>query len=124
MRLTFGIVSDRPAVVGVELYAIDPEQIAQVVPGWPERHGSASTEFPAVPEPISSTGVRVPLGELLAEFLAGAKRSAWIAANAKHAPSWTSLKEWRQSEGRTLKWTDDDGETRAGATGRLRPSAL
>ena len=108
LRLTFGIVSDRPAVVGVELYAIDPEQIAQVVPGWPElAHGSASTEFPAVPEPISSTGVRVPLGELLAEFLAGAKRSAWIAANAKHAPSWTSLEEWRQSGARTLKKIED-----------------
>ncbi len=65
LRLTFGIVRDRPAIVAVEVYAADPEAIRAAMPKrWP------GLALPPLGEaPITSTGIRIPLAEKLAEYV-------------------------------------------------------
>lgn len=79
LRLTTAIVDDRPAVVGVELYAVDPELIRQNAQGWPTL---AAHLVPRVTERITTAGMRVPLAERLAAYLARTKKSDEIIANA------------------------------------------
>ncbi len=94
LRLTFGIVGDRPGVVAVELYAVTPAAIRRAVDGWPSlllEPGRRKRRKPTAenrdlfetlgPETITTAGMRVPLAELTTEYLARLERSAKIAAS-------------------------------------------
>lgn len=79
LRLVFGSLGDRPGVVAVELYAVDPDEIKRAA----RRSGGAGAlssnpwdtgwaglpEMPA-PEQITTSGVRLPLAKMTAEYLA------------------------------------------------------
>jgi len=78
LRLTFAIVDGRPGVVGVELYAVDPEKI----PGAGKVYKRPSRKT----RRITTAGMRVPLADLMVEYLPQAQRSAELRANAQ--PSW------------------------------------
>ena len=96
LRLTFAIVDDRPGVVGVELYAIDPATIA-ADRGTGKNDAERWLNLPLAreagknPVPIQTSGVRLPLGELLDQYLASMRRSDEIVSRAPGFPA-----EWRQ----------------------------
>ncbi|MHB1988905.1 MAG: hypothetical protein ACYCSF_13145 [Acidimicrobiales bacterium] len=77
LRLTFAIVDDRPGVVAVELYAVDTPRIKKAVSGWP-----GLLIKPAATSSITTTGIRVPLAEMLSNYLATRRgRDAIISAS-------------------------------------------
>lgn len=85
-RVTFGVAEGRPVVVSVEVYAVEPQAIinqlgidaSKWVSDVPRISGANSS-------PISSTGLRLPLGELLAEYLTAAKQQAALRAAHRRA---------------------------------------
>jgi len=111
VRITVGMVDGKPAIVALELYAVDPAVIATAARGWPE---IARSFVPATPTPITASGARLPLGSLLADYVASQRKSA---ATISHAPEFPE--RWRaQAERRMALLTEPDGE---GSRPRGRP---
>jgi hypothetical protein len=81
LRLAFGIVGDRPGVVGVELYAVDPAKIKKAALGWPQLG-----KQPVGAEAITTAGARIPLAEKLTEYLASTEYSDRIISQAPSFP--------------------------------------
>ena len=79
LRLVFGLLGDRPGVVSVQLYAADPEEIkraartagaAKALASNPWRtEWAGSPDLPA-PRQLTTSGIRLPLAELTAEYVA------------------------------------------------------
>ena len=99
LRLTFGVAEGRPAVVGVEIYAVDPAAIAAAAQGWPKM----PSQWFGDPVPVTTAGIRIPLAERLRLYLADARRSAEIRRDAATAPPWLTLEEYRAQGERTLR---------------------
>lgn len=77
LRLTYGLVDERPEVVGVEMWGVDPAEIE--LAGWPA--------FSLKPErtiAIHTGGIRLPLRRLLRDWVADRIKRA---GNAESAPS-------------------------------------
>ncbi len=66
LRLTYGIVRGAPGVVAVEMYAVDPAEIPEAVADWPK----LGHQVPSKAQPITSVGIRLPLGRYLREYMA------------------------------------------------------
>lgn len=79
LRLTLGIVGDRPGVVGVELYAVDPDAIRTAAKGWPSL---AEPYKPSGSKAITTAEARLPLAELLNGYLSKRRRRDQIVTNA------------------------------------------
>jgi len=75
--------------VGVELYAVTPAQIREFLhPGKPLAKGWPNIGHEITnAEPMTSTAIRLPLGELLAEYLSREKRSAGIRSQSPTLPA-------------------------------------
>jgi hypothetical protein len=82
LRLAFGLVDGQPAVVGVEVYAVDTGAIRRAAKGWPKLGYK-----PATASPITSTGLRLPLGELLEEWLSDRQHRDRIMAASPSIPA-------------------------------------
>lgn len=82
LRLTYGVVDGRPGVLGVELYAVDPERIAEAAAGWPKVDVRPARKT----RRITTAGMRVPLADLLVEYLSQNQRADDLIANAD--PRW------------------------------------
>lgn len=82
LRVTYGRIGERVGVVGVEVYAVDPREIASVIPDWP------AIDFLASPSRqggrfVTTSGLRVPLAERVAEYLATLPRRAAKVAGSR-----------------------------------------
>lgn len=78
LRLTYGLVGGVPAVVGVEMYAVEPKEIREAVTGWPD----FMRGVPKPAHPITAVGIRLPLGRLLSEYVNRRRRTDAILAEA------------------------------------------
>lgn len=65
VRLTIGVIDDRPAVVGVEIWGVDPSVVDRQL-GARGRRRIKQTAI----APITATGVRLPLRKLLEKWIA------------------------------------------------------
>ncbi len=74
LRLTFGLIDERPEVVGVELWAVEPPETVDPLYARP---GFSPTEAP-----IRSADLRLPLRHLLEEWKARRLVTADLAARA------------------------------------------
>ncbi len=130
LRLTFGIVGDRPGVVAVELYAVHPRDVRRGVAGWPfeiyepgrrkgrEPTAEDSSLFEVTGhEAITTSGMRIPLAELTASYLASAERSDRIVLGA--APSMAFSTDRRRAAAERLERLDTTTRRR----GPGRPAA-
>lgn len=81
MRLTYAIIGDRPGVVGVEIYAVEPEKIRRAVGGWPKLVKPLGD-----PEAITTTGSRIPLAEQMQKYLMNREHNDSIIAKAPNFP--------------------------------------
>ena len=79
LRLVFGVLDGRPSVMAVQLYAIDPDEIKRAARRAGATEALASNPWdiewaalPPMPAPqaITTSGVRLPLAKLTADYLA------------------------------------------------------
>lgn len=77
IRVTYVRIGGRPAVGAVEIYAVDPEAIREAVPGWP-----ALAYRPPGTHPVTSVGLRLPLGSMLARYVHGRRKTPRVVAPA------------------------------------------
>ena len=68
VRLTMALVEGHPAVVGVEMFGVDPRHVVAELPNAPERVLARGS--PPLTAPISATDIRLPLGRLREEWSA------------------------------------------------------
>ena len=103
LRLTVGIINDRPGVIGVELWAVDPSADRKTLRDWApiykpgRRRWKSNDELSEVAdreplseivgyEPITTSGIRLPLAEMTAAYLSTIERSDRIRSQSAHFP--------------------------------------
>lgn len=104
LRLTYGLVDDRPEVVGVELWAVDPAEVDMA--GWPDLFLKPKLVA------IHTETIRLPLRRLLREWVAGRIKTAIAAGGAASMPS-----GWRSEALATGRAVDVRRKGRADAHG-------
>lgn len=81
VRITYALIDGKPAVGAVEVYAVDPDAIRAADPHWPHLD-----HRPPTAQPITSIGLRLPLGTMLSAYIARRRRTADIVAAAPSFP--------------------------------------
>jgi hypothetical protein len=127
-RFTFGLVDDRPAIIGLELWAADPDHVRaemerEQIPEpriWARMAGDEGAESVMFTAPITTAGGRLPLRRILDEWANGPTRSArrfhTAVAMRRTDPRWPDYtpeaREHVAQLERTAAALDEEGERR------------